>query len=240
MAKRTGIGANLYAGAFNLSGDVGAINTIGSSRALLDTTAIDKDAFERLPGIGDGTIDFTGFFDRATDTVHTALGSAFGTANVHLTAAVGTAIGDPAASLIAQKANYNTTRGQDGSLAVAMTGQSAGGYGTEWGQLLTPGRAVTTAPGTASTSADGGAATSAGASAYLHVFAVAAGTVTISVVDSADDATFAAVTGLSFTATSAGMAQRVETAAGATIRRYLRYVVSGGTATFALNVSRNP
>lgn len=239
MAKQTGIGANLYAGAYNVSGDIGAINTIGSSRTLIDLTDIEDDAVTRGPGIADGTIDFTGFFDKASGQLFDAFGSAFGTANVQFTATLGTAIGDSAASLIAQKANYSTTRGVDGSLAVAMTAQSAGGYGLEWGQLLTPGRAVSATPGTASTSADGGAATTAGASAYLHVFAVAAGTVTISVVDSADNSSFAAVSGLSFTATAAGTAERVETSSTATIRRYLRYVVSGGTATFAVNVCRN-
>lgn len=237
MAKQTGIGAKLWAGAFDVSGDIGAINTIGSSRTLIDVTDIEDDAVSRLPGVADGSIDFTGFFDRAASTVHTTMGSAFGTANVQMTAALGTATGDIAASLIAQKANYNTTRGQDGSLAVAMTGQSAGGYGTDWGQLL---RGVSATPGTATTSADNGAATTTGAAAYLHITNVAAGTVTISVVDSTDNVTFVAVPGLSFTASSTAVAERVATSATETIDRYLRYVVAGGTATFAVNVSRNP
>lgn len=236
MGKQTGIGAQLFAGQYNLSGDVGAIDTIAWSRDLIDVTTIEDDARSRLPGVMDGTISFTGYFDGAAGHLHPVLGNLPST-DVILTAAVGTAIGDAAASLIAQTANYNETRGTDGSLALAVTGQASGGYGTEWGQLLT-GRIVA-APGTASASANGGTATTTGAAAYLHVFGVSAGTVTVSVVDSADDVTFAAVPGLSFTATSAGTAQRVATSATETIDQYVRYVVAGGTATIAVNLSRN-
>ena len=237
MAKQTGIGANLYANQYNISGDVGAIDTLATSRTLIDVTDIEDDAPSRLPGIADGMLGFTGYFDRDAGHVHDALGSAFGTAQVQLTASLGTAIGDAAASVLAQKASYTTTRGQDGSLAVAVQASSSGGYGLDWGRLL---NARASATGTASTTVDNGAASSNGATGYLHITAVAAGTPTVIVQHAPDNATWATLTGLSFTASSTATYEFKTTAAGLTVDRYLRYNVTGGTATFALNVVRNP
>lgn len=236
MAKITGIGANLWVDQYNVSGDIGAIDSIASSRAQIDVTSIEDDHMSRLPGLGDGSISFSGYFNPGTGQLHSSYGSAFGTALVQVTAAFGTAIGSPAASIGAARTSYGVTRGTDGALTVQAAADSGIGYGTDWGFLLN-GRASAT--GTASTTVDNGAATSRGAQAYLHVTAVAAGTVTVIVQDSPDNSSFTNVTGLSFTATSAGTAQYLATAGTATIARYLRYNVTGGTATFALNVSRN-
>lgn len=236
MAKQTGIGANLWIDAFNVTGDVGAVDAINSSRTQIDVTDIEHDFVERLPGIGDGSISFSGFYNASAGGLHQAYGSAFGTAISIVTVALGTAIGSPAASIGAARVSYNVTRGADGSLATSAQADSGIGYGTDWGFLLA-GRASTT--GTATVTVDNGAASSAGAQAYLHVVSVQAGTVTVIVQDSPDNSSFTNVTGLSFTATSAGTAQYLATAAGASIARYLRYNVTGGTATFALNVSRN-
>lgn len=236
MAKITGIGANLWIDQYNVSGDVGAIDSIASSRAQLDYTSIEDTFMSRLPGLGDGSIAFSGYFNTTSPSVHNAIGSAFGTAISIITAAFGTAIGSSAASLGGARATYNTTRAADGALSVSVSAESGIGYGADWGVLLA-GRG--TATGTATTTVDGVAATTNGAQAYLHVVSVSAGTVTITVQDSSDNSTFNNVTGLSFTATAAGTAEYKATAAGATIARYLRFNCSGGTAVFALNVARN-
>lgn len=237
MAKQTGIGAQMWVDQYNVSGDVGAIDSIASSRAQLDYTSIQDDYMVRLPGLGDGSISFSGFFNRTSPSLYASFGSAFGTAIAIVTAALGTAIGSPAASLGVARATYTTTRGVDGSLLLAAQGDSGIGYGTDWGVLL---NSNVSATGTATTTVDGGTASSTGAQAYLHITAVAAGTVTITVQDSPDNSTFTNVTGLAFTASSTAVAEYKATAATATIERYLRYNVTGGTATFALNVSRNP
>lgn len=236
MAKQTGIGANLWVDQYNVSGDIGAIDSIASSRTLIDVTSIEDEFMSKLPGLGDGSISFSGYMSPGTGQLHSSYGSAFGTALVQVTAAFGTAIGSPAASIGAARTTYAVTRGGDGALTISAAAESGIGYGTDWGFLLA-GRASAT--GTASTTVDNGVATSGGAQAYLHVTAVAAGTVTVTVEASADNAAFTAVTGLAFTATAAGTAEYKATAAGAAIARYLRYNVTGGTATFALNVSRN-
>lgn len=236
MAKQTGLGANLWIDQYNVSGDIGAIDSITSSRAQIDVTSIEDTFVSRLPGLGDGSISFSGYFNTTSPSLHNAIGSAFGTAISIVTAAFGTAIGSPAASIGAARTSYGITRATDGALTVQAAAESGIGYGTDWGVLLA-GRASVT--GTASTTVDGGTATTNGAQAYLHITAVAAGTVTISVQDSSDNSSFSNVTGLTFTASSTAVAEYKATAAGATIARYLRYNVSGGTATFALNVSRN-
>lgn len=236
MAKITGIGAQLWVDAYNVSGDVGAIDSIASSRAQLDYTSIEDDYMSRLPGLGDGSISFSGYFNRASPSLYAAFGSAFGTAITIITASFGTAIGSPAASIGAARSTYSTTRSADGALALSASAESGIGYGVDWGVLL---NSRDSATGTATTTVDNSVATSLGAQAYLHITAVAAGTVTITVQDSADNANFTAVSGLAFTASSTAVAEYKATSAGAAIARYTRYNVSGGTATFALNLSRN-
>lgn len=85
--------------------------------------------------------------------------------------------------------------------------------------------------------------TAFGAQAYLQVTQFAGTSVTVAVQDSADNASFTAVTGLTFTAVTAAPAfQRLATANSATVRRYLRVATSGtfSSATFAVALNRNP
>ena len=74
---------------------------------------------------------------------------------------------------------------------------------------------------------DSGASLAFGAQAYLQVTGFTGTDATISVVDSADNITFAAVTGLTFAQTTAAATfQRLATANSATVRRYLGVSVS--------------
>lgn len=88
--------------------------------------------------------------------------------------------------------------------------------------------------------------TAFGAQAYLHVSAFAGTDVTVTIQDSADNSSFANVTGLSFAQVTGGvpLAQRIATSNTATIRRYLRAITttSGGftSVTFAVVINRNP
>jgi hypothetical protein len=233
VAKQTGIGGRLWVGSSDISGDVGAITGLNQSRAQIDVTGIDKQFMERLPGLGDGSIEWSGFYNNTG--AHAAL-SGMGTANQTVTAAFGTAAGATAFSLSGAQATYNVSRSADGALAHTSNFNSRSGFGLEHG-VLQIGGASASGTGVA---VDWTNASANGASAYLHVLSVAAGTVTVIVEHSTDASSWSTVTGLSFTATSAGTAQRVATAAGVTVNRYTRYSVSGGTATIAVNVHRNP
>ena len=84
--------------------------------------------------------------------------------------------------------------------------------------------------------------TAFGAQAYLQCTAFTGTSVTVTVQDSADGASWAAVTGLTFTAvTAAPSTQRLSTAGNATVRRYLRVITTGtfSAATFACVINRN-
>jgi hypothetical protein len=235
VAKQTGIGANLYVDEYDLSGDVGAVGTIGSSRTQLDVTGINKDFMERLPGLGDGQISYTGFYNPAG--AHAVL-APIGTAAQHVTVTLGTAVGAGAASLHGVEVNFDKTRGNDGSLVFSTEALSHAGFGTEWGFLLTAGKATAAGSGTATSTVDNAVATSNGGAAFLHAFSIGSGTATVIVEHSTDNATFASITGGTFAAFSAATSERI-TLTG-TINRYTRYNATGtfGTAVFAVNINR--
>jgi hypothetical protein len=106
--KSTGLGQPLRGG-LNLSGDVGSIDNCASPMATIDVTGIDKSAYERLPGMRDGTLEYTAFFNTAIGQAHPTF-SALPTTDVVQLYATGTAIGDPAAGIVAKQINYDGKR----------------------------------------------------------------------------------------------------------------------------------
>jgi len=235
MAKQSGLGSALWWGSVDLSGDVGSVNTLEHSRALLDVPAINQSAMDRILGLHDGSLAFTSYWDTAAGAAHLTL-SALPRTDVLCTVGIGAAsgaVGQAAASLLAKQGNYATARGQDGSL-VANLAASGSGYGLEWGSLLTTGKQTFASGSVNGTSIDlqseyaGLTSTAFGAAAYLHVFSLGSGTPTVTVADSANDSTFAALspTSLAFTPTGAGV-ERQQTGLTATVRRYVRVQVTG-------------
>lgn len=239
MAKSSGLGSGLVVGSFDISGDIGSLSTIDSSRAMLDVTGIDKSAFERVQGRKDGAISFQSFWNTAAGQAHLTL-SALPTADVMVTYLHGSTVGEVAASMIAKQLNYAPTFGADGSL-VADTNTIANGFGLEWGELLTTGK-QSFATGTVNgTSIDfGSVSTLFGAAGYLHVISVASGTAVFAVQDSADNAAFADVAGMVFTGATGATTQRLQGAVNATVRRYVRIQGTGvhGAAVVVLNFVR--
>ncbi len=244
MPKQSGLGDNLWIGGYNVSGDINSLSGIHGGPAPWEVTGIDKFAIERTGVLRDGGIDFASFFNPTAGQATPVL-RALPTGDTLVTYLRGTAVGNEAASLIAKQVNYDGTRGADGSLtfATAAVGQ---GYGLEWGRQLTAGARTDTAATNGAAVDDSilGAATAFGAQAYLHVSAVVGTSVTVVIQDSADNSTFAPVTGLTFAAVAPGgapQAQRLATANNATIRRYVRAVTTGTftSATFVVAYSRN-
>jgi hypothetical protein len=227
MAKESGLGHYLFCGGFDLSGDVGMVDSIISRRNLLDVTGIDKSAPERISGLRDGEINFNSWFNPSASQEHPALSTLLTTDRL-VQYHAGATVGQSAAGLNAKQVNYDPSRGADGSLALSV--QALGnGSPVEWGEQLTTGK-QTFASATNGTSIDYGAAigsTAFGAVGYLQVFSVASGTATVAIQDSADNAAFLDVTGLVFTGATGQTQQRLATATGATIRRYLRVNVTG-------------
>jgi hypothetical protein len=243
VAKTTGLGDNFYVGGYDLSGDTASLGKISGGPAALNVTSINDAAYERLGGLRDGGIDWVSYFNGAAAHAHAAL-SPLPTADVICTYFRGTAIGNPAASIVAKQVNYDPTRDNAGNLTEAVSAQ-ANAYGLEWGTQLTAGLRTDTSA-TNGTSFDFSAASpSFGAQAYLQVTAFSGTDVTIKLQDSANNSSFSDVTGGGFTqVTTAPGAQRIATAANLQIREYVRVatVTSGGfsSVTFAVMIAVNP
>jgi hypothetical protein len=243
MAKQSGMGDRLLVAGYDLSGDIGSLGRIGGGLAgTQDVTGIDKSAFERIGLARDGALEYTAFWNVATDRAHLRL-STLPTTDQILTYCRGAALGSPAASLVGKQINYDPTRAADGSLTIAVQAL-ANGYGIEWGRLLTAGIRTDTSATNGSSVDFGTGSTAFGLQAYLHVFAVTGTSITVKLQESSDDGAgdaWADVTGGAFTAATGVTSQRIETARGQTVERYLRVVTTGtfSNAQFAVAVTRN-
>lgn len=242
MPKQAGLGDNLYVGGFDLSGDVGAIGSIGGGNSPLEVTAIDKSAMERLGGKRDGALEFTAFFNPDVSQEH-AVFSPLPTADQIVSYFRGQLLGGAVASLVGKQISYDPTRGEDGSLTFKVNAV-ANGFGLEWGTQLTAGKR-TDGGATNGTGVDFGASSAFGLQAYLQVFAFAGTSVTVKLQESNDNGggdPYADTTGGAFTAvTAAPASQRIATAGNQTVKRWLRVVTTGtfSNAVFAVMVARN-
>lgn len=236
MPKKTGLGMRLFLHGYDLSGDVGAINTIRWSGAPLDVTAIDKSAMERIIGRHDSEITFNVFFNDAALAEHSLL-STLPTTDVLALVLAGTTRGDKTFAMTAKQVNYDWTRNADGSLIGTVQLLSTGGFPMETGRLLVA--KTTHASATDETALDHGAQTTSGAVGFLQHFSAATGTVEYDIEDSADNNTFANLLAFSDVATPyAPIAQRV--AVSGTVDRYVRASTNGTftTAVFSMGLRR--
>jgi hypothetical protein len=238
VTKQSGMGDYLLIDGYDFSGDIGSIGRIGGGPAASDVTGITSSAMERIGLLRDGGIDFTSWFNPSVDRQHDVL-STLPYASRQETYCRGLGLGSQAASCVLKQLNYDPTRGQDGALSIAVSGQ-ADAYGLEWGVQLTPGKRTDTTA-TNGASIDGTASTAFGAQAYLHLVAFTGTDITVTLEDSADDVTFAAVTGGAFAAKTGIGFERIQTGRTATIRRYTRIATTGTftSATFLVNFVRN-
>jgi hypothetical protein len=239
MAKQSGLGDNLYAGGYDLSGDILSLKVIGGGPKTDEVTGIDKSAVERLGLVRDGRIDATSAFNPATDRAHLRL-KLLPTADVMLTYCRGTTLGNQAACMVSKQINYDGQRADDGAFRFEVSAQ-ANAYGLEWGRQLTAGKRTDTAA-TNGPSIDTTASADFGAQAYLQVFAFTGTSVTVKIQDSADDSSFLDVAGLTFTAATGVTTERLATANTATVRRYLRIATTGtfSNAVFSVVIAKNP
>lgn len=234
MAKQSGLAQGLYLGGYDLSGDTGAIDVCRGGPALMDVTGIDKSAVERVGGRFDGEIGWSSWFNPSASQQHPVL-SALPTADVIVAYKAGSsAIGAYAAFCAAKQVNYDPKRANDGAMTIGVQALIQGKH-LFWGRQGRAGK-VTEASATNGASIDGqgvgdisGASSAYGASSVFMLFSgPATGSVTAAKwQDSADDVSFADITGLSHTIAAAPNAEILQTATGATIRRYVRFITTG-------------
>ncbi len=241
MPKTSGLGDALYIDGVSISGDTDSITKISGGPKALDFTGIDKSAMERLGGQREGEISWVSFFNPTN--AHGALSSLPLTDRI-VTYFRGTAIGNPAAGMVAKQINYDPTRATDGMLTIQVDCQS-NAFGLEWGSQVTAGqRTDTTATSPATGMDQTTVSTSFGWQAYLQVFGVTGTSVTVTLQDSADNSSFAAFGGGggAFTAATGITQQRlVSPGATDTVRRYVRAITTGTftNAVFAVMFVRN-
>lgn len=241
MAKQTGLATALWVDGVDLSGDINALDEAGGGPNLLGLTTIDLSARARIGGLRDGRLTATAFFNPGTGAAHPTLDTLPRTDRV-VTYLTSTALGGPAACLNAKQVDYAATRNNDGSLTLSVPCQG-NAYGLEWAVLGTAGKRTDTAA-TNGSGIDNAASTAFGLQAYLHVFSFTGTSVTVKLQHSNDNGgvdPYADITGAAFTAATAIGAQRVATAAGLTVKRWVRVVTTGtfNPATFAVLINRN-
>lgn len=247
MAKSNGLGAALWVGGYDISGDVGSVDKITSKVAPLEVTGINKSAIERIYGLRDGSIDFMSYFNPSNN------GSIPGPKGEHfilsqlpsadtqvIVCPSATALGQPACALQAKQINYDPKRSAKGELTF-QTNADGEGFAMEWGILGTPGvRTDTTA--TNGTSIDNAASTAFGLQAYLQVMSVTGTSVTVTVGHSTDNVSFSSLVAFA-AATSGGspQVQRVSVSNATTVNRYLRIQTTGtfSNAVFGVVLVRN-
>lgn len=232
MAKISGLGQRLLVRGYDLSGDIAAITKASRRRALKEMPGIDVRAQERRYLIGDGELSVNVYFDPDPGRAHEVYGG-LPDSDVLMTWLLGTAAGDPAASLIAKQVSYDWQRGDDGALLGSVQGLATAGQPLEWGRSLTGGVQTFGAAGNGAT-VDDSAATAKGGWAVLHLVSIGSGAVSVAVQDSADGTMWATIG--SFTANlNARTSERI-TISG-TIRRYVRVVTTGTFSNAALCVA---
>lgn len=240
MAKQSGLGDRLYVAGFDVSGDIGSLSSIHGGPDTLDVTDITKLAPDRIGGLRDGALTFSSFFNDSAGSAFQRL-KLLPYADQIVTYGRGTAIGSPAASCVAKQVNHDPTRGSDGSL-VYTTEVDANAFGLEWGLQLTAGLRTDTTATSPATGLDTLVSAAFGLQAYLHVMAFAGTSVTVTLQDSADNSTFAAIGGgVAFTAATGITSQRIVTANTQTIRRYVRAITTGTftNAVFVVQMTKN-
>ncbi|MGH6654060.1 MAG: hypothetical protein ACRDVE_02510 [Actinocrinis sp.] len=144
MSKQSGLGARLFVGGYDLSGDISAVDTIGGMAALLDVTDITQSAHSRITGLRDGSMSFTSFWDTANSVpVLNALPRTDVIASFFAPPlAAGTA--PTVACVNAKQVDYDPTRAADGALTMKTACQGQG-FGLEWCMPLTAGLRTDTA-----------------------------------------------------------------------------------------------
>jgi hypothetical protein len=215
----------------DIAGDVGRLNAVNSPRGVLEQSGISSVAFERLLSHSDGMIDFSGFFNDATDQLHDAL-SGLRTTDIVALLAKSTTRGATMAGLVGKQIGMELERTSDGGLSVAAELQ-ANVTPLEWGVMITAGaETIASAASLVGLDENGASASSAfGAVAYLAYESLASGTPTLLVEDSTDstngvDGTWATL--LTFTGGTPAIAER-KTVTG-NVDRWVRVT---GTGTFS-------
>lgn len=235
MAFIAGKNSDVLFGAFDLTSYFNSFSFSKETNAI-STTMFGDDNESYISGIDTASLDLTGLFDGGTDANDEELTNAFGvTTSTPLSIFQnGTTAGQPCVLLDSKIQNYTI----DSSVSEAV-GISSNFTGNDFGRGLSL-YALTNTSATANTTAvDLGASSTLGGQAHIHCTAHSSANISVKIQSSADNSSFADVSGFSFTTITGATTQRIATTN--TVNRYVRLVitVTGGSATFSVGYAHN-
>lgn len=240
MTVESAIGSRFFLDGYDISGDVGQIGTVRISNSPIDISNITESGMRRLSGRKGGEMSWNVFFNDAAAQEHAALKAINRTNRYAGWAHRCAAIGDSGIAMLGKQMNYDWNLGADGGL-VGSVQMLSNGAPVEPGILLTPGKRTDTGA-TNGASHNFGGATAFGLSAYVFLTAFSGTDITIALEDSANNSSFAAITGGSFGQFTGVGAGRIQTAVDGAVRQYTRVVTttSAGftSATFVVFLTR--
>lgn len=237
-----GAKTRVFYGGFDLSAYLNA-GEFTTDQDSADTTTFAQTWKTAIAGTQGAKATFGGYYDPTVLDLESSLGTDFSLTTGVLTFCPGggPAIGDGARLMSVMSASYAQTSPVGGVVGVKWEAATSAAVGFGW--VLHP--YGTDTDTTTGAEKDDLAATTTGWVAHLHVAAQNATSWVVKLQDAAISGSYTDVTGGAFTSVTTKSAQRLLSASGATLRRYVRYVATrtGGSAastiTFQLSYSRN-
>jgi hypothetical protein len=241
MAFKHGSDAAVYLGAVDLSSYLNSAD-LSVDADTAETTAFQATWKSAIAGTFGAKVDCGGMYDPAQVTLQALILSLVPGVLTYFPG--GIAAGDGARLVSAIETSYAESSPVGGVVAVKASFLADGPVG--FGILLNPLSDLGASPATTA-NIDYTASSVTGWQATLHVSAVTAGSWVVKLVDASASnfSDVADVTGGAFTAATIPTSQRLLSASGATLRRYVRAVATrtggavGDRITFALAVARN-
>ena len=235
MAFIAGKNSGVLFGAFDLTSYFNNFSFSRDTNAIT-TTMFGDDNESYIAGVDTSQIDISGLFDGGTDRNDEELANAFSvTTSTPLTIFQnGTTAGEPCVLLDSKIQNYTIDSSVSDAVAVSSTFT-----GNNFGRGLSLYALTNTSATANATAVDLGASSTLGGQAHIHCTAHSSANMVVKIQSSADNTSFADVSGFSFTALTGTTSQRIATTN--TVNRYVRIVttVTSGSATFSVAYAHN-
>ena len=222
MAFLHGAKAKIYVNGYNMSPylrNIQAPFTVDTA----ETSTFGNTFKTYVPGLTDGSLSLDGIYDGAAAAVDFVFDAALtGVGTDRFTVLIqGDSYGSSGFGFESTTTNYQITAGIGDVAQVSLQAQN--NMGKERGVTIHPLQQETVDYAGNTQDVDlTTASTTTGWSAYLHITQAAATMTAVTIQDSADSTTFANLTGGAFTTLTANSSQRLVSAAGATVRRYVQ------------------
>lgn len=222
---------------FNLAPYFNSAN-VSREAETAESTGFGSSSRSYIVGQKTGTVSVEGMLDSTTDAVDEVLTDALGTDNASQPLTLmngGTTTGRTCVLSLPNTTSYEISSPVSEIVAVSAEFQSNGAI--ENGVVLAGNATVTTTTVTG-TSVDNAASSTNGGVAHLHVTAnTSNGSAVAKVQHSADNSTWADLVTFTTVSTGTATSQRATTAAGTTVNRYLRALITPAGSSGSLTVT---